>query len=226
MKLIPTVEDFMAMRRAYVEVVDDVDDNHKSIKTAVEQDAFLVGIEAKQAGGKKGRGVFATEFIPKGTLVRTGKQVADFYEMEDFRNFLGKLFPHHKYSACDILNWAYAEYKDDDDEDRTAPRWTLAVDLDHAALINHAQTKEEINLDCGGDVEIALQDIQQGEELLCDYNAFEPDNDKGWKALGMGWESWGEYNHTADTDTDATTTTAPKKLWGQVKTFLKKFLKK
>ena len=47
--------------------------------------------------------------------------------------------------------------------------------------------------------EIALKDIQQGEELLCDYNRFEPDHEKGWAALGMQWEEWGAYNHTATT---------------------------
>ena len=65
--------------------------------------------------------------------------------------------------------------------------------------------------------EIALKDIQPGEELLCDYNKFEPDHEKGWAALGMQWEEWGAYNHTAitennegggETETENETTTA------------------
>ena len=140
---VPTVDDYMDMRRAYVAVVG-LEESTIPSNPINEHDGYHVGIAAKQAGPHKGRGVFATEFIPQGTTVWSGTQAASFATIVQFRDFLGELARTgtNPYNACDVLDWAYTEY-DDDDED-----WTMSVELDPAALCNNAVTPDQVNLGC------------------------------------------------------------------------------
>lgn len=122
-----------------------------------------------------GRGVVASEFIPKGTLVWTTKNTARFSSGKDYRTFL-KALP--SYLACDVLHWAYTRYD-------THRRPLVCVDLCEGSFVNSGDDPEEINIGflpgehernsrwSGCDMQFyALRDIQIGEEMRGDYSAF------------------------------------------------------
>mmetsp|Transcript_10023 Transcript_10023/g.21148 ORF Transcript_10023/g.21148 Transcript_10023/m.21148 type:complete len:260 (-) Transcript_10023:360-1139(-) len=184
---VPTTDEYMTMRRAYVEVVGESD---STISPLTEDDGFMVPHRAGQAG-EKGRGIFATEFIAKGTPVLNFRQVATFEDGASIRRFLSKI---PRLLACDYLYWAYTEW------DEQAQRHFQSVDLDDSALCNDGRNKEDQNLGCDpegslshGDVgcnkySYATKDIQPGDELMCLYSAFSS-GVEGANTLGLGWSA-------------------------------------
>lgn len=106
---------------------------------------------------KIGVGVFATKFIPKGTIV----WVADDLDMileEEYVESLDEMRREiiYKYSYLDsegryIVNWDHAKY------------------MNHSFRPNCADTAYELQL--------AARDIQPGEQLTTDYGVFGEDED-------------------------------------------------
>jgi len=131
---------------------------------------FVIPHEIRQSS-EKGRGVFATSHVPKGTLVWHPAQHAEFPDETTFRRFLSSL-PWEL--ACDILQWAYVEevWKEE---------YKVAVELDQGSLVNHGSC-DEANV---GELEkgefiIAIRDIEAGEEFLQDYTTFDNDSRIPW----------------------------------------------
>mmetsp|Transcript_10969 Transcript_10969/g.16600 ORF Transcript_10969/g.16600 Transcript_10969/m.16600 type:complete len:283 (-) Transcript_10969:210-1058(-) len=181
---VPTDEEFMVMRRAYESAVGAED---STISPVVGGHSFLVPHRAGPAEGGKGRGIFAAAPIARGEAVWTWRHMAVFYDVYQFREFLGSI---PKDNACDVLYWAYP-HKDDDDG--ATPR--VSVELDHTALCNDADTEGEKNVGRDPEVEaklgndeyegaFAMRDIEEGEELLCRYADFDSGED-GWEAFGL-----------------------------------------
>ena len=205
-KPVPTLEDYMIMRRTYENVVGK---EKSTISPVSEENCFMIPYRAGQADGNKGRGIFAIEFIPKRTPVFTSRQVATFYDGKSVRKFLSKI---PRTLACDYLYWSYTAW------DYQYKGYTQSVDLDDSALCNDSINGETQNVGCdveasqrhegiGNDKEAcqkysyAIKDIQPGDELLCMYSSFvgnahggecsEEDENVGATELGLGWsDDW------------------------------------
>uniref|UniRef100_A0A7R9ZK76 SET domain-containing protein n=1 Tax=Craspedostauros australis TaxID=1486917 RepID=A0A7R9ZK76_9STRA len=152
-------------------------------------DGFLVPFEVKQIP-KAGRAVFATGAIANGTKVWEGAYEACFSTGRKFRFFLSVL---PDYVACDVMDWAYTLDME------------VCVDLDEGSLINSATFGDFEWLSMGDDVmaqniatwfdnatesyyQVAIRDIEAGDQLVTKYDAFE--DLQGWIDLGLG--DWGE----------------------------------
>lgn len=187
-------KDWVVLRNAYRQVVGSA---KSSILPNDDIDGFgNVRVFSTRSPGK-GRGVFAMDNIPKGTLVWTSNhQSARFRRGSEFRKFVAAIPPE---MACDILMyWAYVhdlneKYFDTSDEDE----WELAIncDLDAGSLINSGGERygaesnigciaeqnetyakeylspEYLNTGCPENL-FALRDIKAGEEILCSYDEF------------------------------------------------------
>ena len=103
-----------------------------------------------------GSGIFALEFIPKGTVVYT--------EGAFSQTFSYKMVLHCFPKVKQDFIYKYATY------DKVNTEWHLCTD--HAHLWNHDdnancryQSEEDLDM-------VAVRDIQIGEELTCDYREF------------------------------------------------------
>jgi hypothetical protein len=106
--------------------------------------------------GPRGRSVYTAIPIPKGTRIWKPSKLATFEHPQELVSFLRRL-PHDLH--CDALLWAYP---DEDSE-------TVGLALDVGTYVNHADSKELLNLDTSCR---ASRDIHAGEELLEDYSKF------------------------------------------------------
>mmetsp|Transcript_11228 Transcript_11228/g.12716 ORF Transcript_11228/g.12716 Transcript_11228/m.12716 type:complete len:361 (-) Transcript_11228:26-1108(-) len=201
-KPVPTLEDYMIMRRTYEDVVGK---EKSTISPLSEENCFMIPYRAGQADGNKGRGIFAIDFIPKGTPVFSSRQVATFYDGKSVRTFLSKI---PRTLACDYLYWVYTVW------DYQYKGYKQSVDLDDGSLCNDSINEETTNVGCdveasqrhegsGNDKEdcqkywYAIKDIQPGDELLCMYSSFvgnayggehsEENENVGATELGLGW---------------------------------------
>jgi len=116
-----------------------------------EYGGFQVDVITKNTQSK-GRGNYANQFIPKGTLIWTSIYTAEFQDGASYREFLRRLPPS---LACDILIWAYTrraavtpstttngmvEQRLGEDD------MVVCVDLDPGSFTNDADTDEELNM--------------------------------------------------------------------------------
>jgi hypothetical protein len=154
----------------------------------------------------EGRGVYAKEFIPNGTLVweSTTRNTATFHTSHDYRNFAEYLMkdPTTRYLACDIHDWieAQPELQPHNDE------FVICQTFDEGVLLNTVldDPGESINLvpvffegveevsdfranDCyGNDWLVATRDIQPGEQFRIDYSYGKGVNtSQWWGAFGI-----------------------------------------
>jgi hypothetical protein len=187
-----------------------VDPNH-TLLTAIEyENSWHVPIEVKYKH-PEGRGVYAKEFIPEGTLVweSTTRNTATFHTSHEYRMFAEYLIndPTTRYLGCDITHWidAQREWYPNQDE------FVICQTLDEGVLLNTVwdDPGESINLvpdesfkelegeegmydhvnDCfGNDHYVASMDIQAGEQFRIDYGNGDENDDlsEWWRALGMG----------------------------------------
>jgi len=172
---VPTAAQFAESIRLYNSIVAD-----EGRRLDASAEGIHVGIEVRQAEDK-GRGLFATSGIGRGTAWRDiYTKTAIFYDPEHYRRFILGLEVE---MACDVLQWAYGE--EDDDE---RPR--MAVDLDEATMCNDGG-REGGNVGCDegdpamdcGRYEYAMRDIEAGEEILCVYAHF--DEPESWEEMGL-----------------------------------------
>lgn len=106
-----------------------------------------------------GIGLFADEFIPKGTLVQ--KFVPGFDLVID-PGQVHKLTHHAKEQ---FLTYAY--------KDKRNGMYILCAD--NTRFLNHSNTPNLTSDDPADEIDIAARDIQKGEELTVDYRTFDGD---------------------------------------------------
>jgi hypothetical protein len=185
---IPTQESWIIMRDAYRRIVGP---EHSSILPTDEKNGLHVPYKVDYVNDEKGRGVFATAPIKKGTLVWSShkRQSARFFDGDSYRQFVAAVPVD---LACDIMQFSYVQ----DFGPPHSPELAICTDLDEGALINEQihDWDVEANVGCmlrqsykhpGGCKEnfFALRDINAGEELVVDYANFAiPD---GWEYFGL-----------------------------------------
>lgn len=194
-------DDWVALRNAYRQVVGE---EHSSLLPNDDINGFgNVQVIANVSPGK-GRGVFATQHIHKGTLVWTSRhQSAQFKSGLEFRTFLTRI---SREMACDVLMWAYVHDVGTDEQHK----YRISCDLDEGSFINSARFEDaeqhegdEANIGCIDEFDddyiqeylhesadsgcpenlFALRDIKAGEEILCVYADFALQS--GWKKFGL-----------------------------------------
>ena len=113
--------------------------------------------EIRHINDNIGYGVFATNRIPKGTIVYVKDDLEVEISNEEFQKYSPGIRDHlEKYSYVDergirILSWDFAKY------------------------VNHCCNANNISTAYGFD--IAVRDIEQGEELTCDYGVLNVDEE-------------------------------------------------
>ncbi|KAG7373524.1 SET methyltransferase domain containing protein [Nitzschia inconspicua] len=183
---IPTAETWNALYRAYHATVDP---NNVLMPATEYQNSWKVPIEVKFRR-PEGRGVYAKEFIPKGTIVwsSTSRNTATFLSPRDRREFIKYLMndPQTRHLACDVRNWV------DVVRPPNMETFVICETFDEAVLLNTAWDEnegEEINLDTKSfslsaddpdldesdcyenDHYFAIRDIQAGEQLRIEYTS-------------------------------------------------------
>lgn len=109
-----------------------------------------------------GLGLFASEFIPKGTTTWRFMPGLDLVVPEDV------LLQLSEPARAQFLNYCYV--------DKFTKHFILCFDDER--FINHSDKPNIIQSKAGDEVEgieVAVRDIQEGEELYCDYEEFDFD---------------------------------------------------
>ena len=110
----------------------------------------------------EGTGLFADELIPKGARIwEFSKETDEAYTKED-----AETLPEPKRSDILGLHFSYVSKK--------TGRYILSGD--DAKYMNHSFTPNTRNIfvaDSEEDIQLAVRDIQKGEELTVDYRVFE-----------------------------------------------------
>ncbi len=104
----------------------------------------------------QGIGLFADQFIPKGTVTWEYSPEFDTGFTEEQINQMSPI------GRESFLWYAYFDHA----------RRKFILPSDNLRFINHS--KKNTNIDSTPDKDIAARDIEPGEELLCDYNKFDP----------------------------------------------------
>ena len=157
---------------------------------------LVSGLTEIQYTTEKGRGVFATQFLPAGTLVWDPRYHAQFATEGSLRRFLLSIRPEQ---ACNALQWCYAMVVDNDNSTSIADGTIgVACDLDEGSLFNHAVEGIANVADTEGGV-TTLRDISPGEELTQDYLDFEEDLEWFEDLMYIAWGEFGAW----DTDDEA-----------------------
>ena len=129
---------------------------------------FAVPYYVDQSPGR-GRGLFASRDIPKGSLIWTASRTAEFEDAESYRNFLLTIPAD---LACDVMMWAYVSYgsetdgesenindeeeeedyvdsedEDEDDEEDYESSLKIMLDLDECSFCNDGGKKRNMDWD-------------------------------------------------------------------------------
>ena len=111
-----------------------------------------------------GIGLFAAQFIPKGTLVWKFKSGFDQKIKKS------EIEPLSQSGKEQFLKYAYLSSKNDE----------YVLCFDDARFFNHSDDPNCVDMVSAGDGEpndISCRDISEGEELTCDYRSFSNDFD-------------------------------------------------
>lgn len=106
-----------------------------------------------------GIGLFSDQFIPKGTLV------------QKFISGFDLVIPKSKIKKLSIpakrqfLNYAYRHKK----------TGQFILCFDDARFLNHSDSPNLISNNASEEIDIAARNIRKGEELTCNYKAFDAD---------------------------------------------------
>lgn len=103
-----------------------------------------------------GLGLFADEFIPKGTVTWR-------YDHND------PSFTETDINKMSIINRDFVVYYSYFYHDFKK----FVLPIDNLRYINHSKDVNRINIDSQPNIDIANKDIYPGEEMLCDYNKFD-----------------------------------------------------
>lgn len=102
-------------------------------------------------------GLFAAQFIPKGTVTW---KYTPWFDVSFTKKEVNKLAGPAKEQ---VFNYAYFDYKMN----------KFVLPSDDTRFINHSVDPKDINIESTPNTDVAIRDIQPGEELLCDYNKYE-----------------------------------------------------
>ena len=105
-----------------------------------------------------GLGLFADQFVPKGTITWEYDENFDSAFGEKQLDMLPKVDKNY------ILMYAYF--------DKNLNKFVLCSD--NQKHINHSKDKKKRNINSTITKDVAARDIKKGEELLCDYDQFDP----------------------------------------------------
>ncbi|KAG7373319.1 SET methyltransferase domain containing protein [Nitzschia inconspicua] len=180
---IPTIETWNALYQAYHATVDP---DNELLSATEYQNSWKVSIEVKFQR-PEGRGVYAKEFIPKGTHVwsSTSRNTATFLSHHDRREFIKYLVkdPTTRTLACDVRSWVDFMLTSDG-------TYLICETFDEAVLLNTVWDENsdgDVNIepqfisltednpdfdenDCyGNDHFFATRDIQAGEQFRIHY---------------------------------------------------------
>jgi hypothetical protein len=184
-----------------------VDPNHTLLTAAEYEYSWYVPIEVKYKR-PEGRGVYAKEFIPNGTVVweSTTRNTATFHTSHDYRRFAEYLINHlaTRDLACDITIWIDVQREW---QSHNQDEFVICQTMDEAVLLNTAYSNRAklINLaskesteemrkaaeyrakDCyGNEYFVTSRDIQAGEQLRINYGGETENIRNWWRALGIG----------------------------------------
>ncbi|MFA6973814.1 MAG: SET domain-containing protein [Parcubacteria group bacterium] len=116
------------------------------------------------SSGIQGNGLFADQFIPKGTPIWKFKSGLDIIVSKDDVSSLPEI------GKKQFLNYCYLNQKTN--------KYVLC--FDDARFFNHSDDPNTGNIDSFDDeegIDIAIKDIGIGEEITCDYKEFDGDAD-------------------------------------------------
>jgi hypothetical protein len=187
----PSKSAWMTMRTTYHEMVGP--EKSTIAPLSATEDGWYVPYEVKEAPFK-GRGVFATTKISKGTLIYDPtRQLARFVDGKSFRSFLA-LLPNNL--ACEAMQLHYLDYfggaKDEPAGEKKGVYY-ICAELDEGGLTNEPNwSDKEINAGCNPELakgypdgcenlDFATRDIEAGEELVCNYDEL------GWGHMHPLW---------------------------------------
>ncbi len=179
-----------ALFRAYHATVDI--DRKVLTSEEYQSDAWRVPIHV-EFRPKEGRGVYATEFIPKDTQIWTPKKnTAVFHNTHEYRTFLEYLSddPSTRQIACDSQVWIDVTLEVGEERE-----FVICQTFDEAVLFNTDFTEGQpgINIywkedmepaNCGDYSYYASRDIQAGEQLRISYSEGAASKG-GWSTMGL-----------------------------------------
>lgn len=176
--------------------------NHNLAKQINGVSAMAVPIRIGDAGPDKGRGLFATKRIPKGTLVVNldNGSTGIFKDGHSWRVFAVSL-PDRE-TSCNFIEWSWVQTIPPRNEIENDIRngLTIFIAFDESNLLNAGDWDDgaKANIRCGSPPiheggkrgpcrfhYYAVRDIAAGEELLIDYGEFEDLSQKGWFDIGV-----------------------------------------
>ena len=106
-----------------------------------------------------GTGLFAAQFIPKGTITWEYSPTFDMDISEKDINLMSSINKEY------FIYYSYFDKK----------RNKFILCADNQRFINHTTSTKKENIISTPDMDVAFRDIEIGEELLCDYNKFDSD---------------------------------------------------
>jgi len=197
---------YQMMREVYVDIVGE-DESSIDVtggNTSKAAQAMKVPYKVQYITPYKGRGIIATELIPKYQIVWDAEDHAVFNSEFHFKEFLERI----GYDlACDVIMWAYVEYCQNEDnidfhdnimngihnktfKDKNSKNtcFEVAVELGDASFMNDINENEEANvIFCGiGEKGKLLQ-----EAINCDIGS---DDAYSSRDINPGEELLIEYN--------------------------------
>ena len=177
---VPDEKTWKLLIETYLQVKGDIDKDDAALVDAIAENpsGFRVAYEVRQTAAK-GRGLYVTEFVPKGACICDDR--AGFFTTEkQWRDFLSLLPPD---LARDCVDWVGVDTHQGIE--------AVFIDFCDMALMNHGSSKRLLPWDKlrarfskrtkpranvksrwfnGMWHMVATRDIQAGEELLCDYS--------------------------------------------------------
>jgi len=142
-------------------------------------ESFDPPIEPFQAGGAKGRGIKAARDISKGELVfKATENTVIFTNGHTWRKFLFAVNERYDTkTTCDVLVWSWVQAIE-----KGGPL-VIVSDFDNGSLLNEGRADDPewdpSNVRCGTERDTmcmmeyyATNDINEGDEVLCDYRGF------------------------------------------------------
>lgn len=131
---VPTDEDYRLLVEAYVHSMTTAATTDRPPSVAsYDPGVFRVPVEVRSVP-HVGRGVYAREDIPEGTLVNRPTNAMEFYSHENYRDFLAYLVEKGSAVVCDTFLWMYATRKSPKPDD-----WIICIDADHSSLTNSGE---------------------------------------------------------------------------------------
>lgn len=109
-----------------------------------------------KSSGIEGIGLYADQFIPKGTITWQYDAKFDSSYTEEEVNAMSELAREH------FMIYAYFDHV----------RKLYILCSDYQRFINHSNNP---NIDSTPDCDVAARDIKVGEEMTCDYTGYESD---------------------------------------------------